>query len=260
MGGLLLTFIFITFAFFLVIFIKLQTDIYNDELSRKAHPTSLYPNIFFNEVFSICKEEDANEIDKLQKEMAALQLNRTVQNFKNNVGSISKSTRLIVQEYEKCLQRYLADFQNSEERNIAIERLKNKIELGHKTIEKEKEAFLSDNGENTVSFNFNRQNQLTDILLTGISIPVLLETLKWEVNDIEDFILALNEKPILCYIAGIFLIIFLYRILKYTKNKRSMLRGMTQTILYDKAELMLYSFECALKNIESANNKNYPSK
>lgn len=255
----MLTFIFVTFAFFLVIYIKLQTDIYNDESSRKAHPTSLYPNVFFNEVFFTCKEEDVNEIDKLQKEMVALQLNRTVENPKSNVCSISKSTRLIVQEYEKCLQKYLADFQDLEERNIAIERLKNKIELGHKIIEKEKEAFLSDNGENTVSFNFNTQNQFTDIFLTGISIPILLETLKWEVNNIEDFILALNEKPILCFIAGTFLIIFLYRILKYTKNKRSMLRGMTQTVLYDKTELMLCSFECALKNIDSVNKNNYPS-
>ncbi len=256
----MLTFIFVAFALFLLIYIKLQTDIYNNGASRKAHPTSLYPNIFFNEVFSICKEEDVNEIEKLQEDMVSLQLNRTVENSKSNVCSISKSTRLIVQEYEKCLQRYLADFQNSEEQNIAIERLKNKIELGHKTIEKEKEAFLSDNGENTVSFNFNTQNQFTDIFLTGISIPILLETLKWEVNNIEDFILALNEKPILCFIAGAFLIIVLYRILKYTKNKRSMLRCMKQTVLYDKAELMLCSFECALKNIESTNNKNCPSK
>lgn len=250
----MLIFIFTAFVLFGLIYIKLQTDIYNDASSRKAHPASLYPNIFFNEVFSICKEADINEIEKLQKEMAALQLNRTVENPKSNVCSISKSTRLIVQEYEKCLQRYLADSRDSGEQNIAIERLKNKIELGHKTIEKEKEAFLSDNGENAVSFNFNRQNQLTDILLTGISIPILLETLKWDVNDIEDFIRTLNEKPILCFIAGAFLIIFLYRILKYTKNKRSMLKGMTQAVLYDKAELMLCSFECALKNIESADS------
>lgn len=86
--------------------------------------------------------------------------------------------------------------------------------------------------------------------LTGISIPILLETLKWEVNKTGDFFLALEEKPIMCLMSGAFIIIFFYRVLKYTKNKRSMLRSKRSTNLYDKAELMLYSFECALKNIE----------
>lgn len=235
----------------LIFLIKLQIDIYNTEVSRKAHPSSLYPSIFFDEVFSLCEEKDWQIIEKLQKEIAAIQLIRTPQNHKSNISSISESVRQIEQKYEECLQNYLTNPMNSEAQNIAIIRLRNKIELCHKTIEKEKEAFLSDKGENTVSFNFNRQNQFTDIFLTGISIPILLEALKWEVNEIEDFILALKEKPIMCFITGAFLITLFYRILKYLKNKRSMLRGMNQTILYDKAELMLCSFECALKNIDN---------
>lgn len=151
----------------------------------------------------------------------------------------------------KNVWKNLTNPPNLEVQKIWIFRLKNKIELCHKTIEKEKEAFISDNGEPTVSFIFNTQNYFTDILLTGFSIPILLETLKWEVNKIEDFILALKEKPIMCFIAGFFLITLFYRILKYFKNKRSMLRGKNQTVLYYKAELLLCSFECALKNIDN---------
>lgn len=145
----------------------------------------------------------------------------------------------------------MADFQDSEERKIIIERLKHKIELGYKTIEKEKEAFISDSGENTISFNFNRQNYFTDILLTGIMIPILLETLNWNAEELNDFMGTIAEKPIMGLLINIFLVIFLYRIMKYTKNKRSMLRGMKQTVLYIKAELMLSAFECALKNIDN---------
>lgn len=242
--------ILIAFLLFLIFFIELQISVYTTKVSRKAGPSSLYPSMFFDEVFSSCEENDRLIIEKLQKEIEALQpiLNLTKQ--KNNISSISESIRRIEQKYEECLKTYLTNPVNLKAQNNVIIQLKSKIELCHKAIEKEKEAFVSDNGESTVSFNFNTQNQFTDILLTGISIPILLETLKWEVNKIEDFLPALEEKPIMCFITGAFLITFFYRVLKYTKNKRSMLRSMRQTVLYDKAELMLYAFECALKNIE----------
>lgn len=51
---------------------------------------------------------------------------------------------------------------NLKEQKIVMVRLKNKIELCHKAIEKEKEVFVSDNGEDAVSFIFNTQNQFTD--------------------------------------------------------------------------------------------------
>lgn len=244
-------FIFAILVFFGSIIIKLHIDIIKDQSSRKAYPPSLYPNFFFSEVFSSCEETNVNKIEELQREIEALQLTLTPENPNNNVRSISKSTRDIEEKYEECLQNYLAVFQDSEERKIIIERLKHKIELGYKTIEKEKEAFISDNGENTISFNFNRQNYFTDILLTGIMIPILLETLNWNAEELNDFMGTIAEKPIMGPLINIFLVIFLYRIMKYTKNKRSMLRGMKQTVLYIKAELMLSAFECALKNIEN---------
>lgn len=244
------TFVLIVFMLFLIRYIELQISVYTSKVSRKADPSSLYPSIFFDEVFSLCEEKDLLIIEKLQKEVEALQPILSLTNRKNNISSISESIRQIEQKYEECLKNYLTNPINVNAQKIAMIRLKSKLELCHKTIEKEKEAFVSNNGENTVSFNFTTQNQFTDIFLTGISIPILLETLKWEVNKIEDFLLALEEKPIMCFMTGAFLFTFFYRVLKYTKNKRSMLRGMRQTVLYDKAELMLYSFECALKNIE----------
>lgn len=237
----------LTFILFLITLIKLQIDIFNTEVSRTAHPSSLYPSIFFDEVFSSCEEKDWKIIEKLQNEILALQSRRTPQNSNGNISAISEATRQIEQKYEECLKNYLKNTSNLK----MIFQLKNKIELCHKTIEKEKSAFLSNNGETAVSFIFNTQNYFTDIFLTGFSIPILLETLKWEVNGVEDFMLALEEKPIMCIITGFFLITLFYRILKYFKNKRSMLRSMNQTVLYDKVELMLYSFECALKNIDN---------
>lgn len=248
--SLLLEVALLIFIPYIIILIKLQKDIYNTKISRKAHPTSLYPSLFFDEIFSLCKKEDQQIIERLQKEIEALQPIRTRQNPKYNISAISKAIRQIEQKYEECLRNYLTKSPDLEAQKIAIIQLKNKIELCHKTIEKEKEVFLSDNGESTVSFIFNTQNEFTDIFLTGISIPILLETLKWEVNKAEDFILALKEKPIMCFITGAFLITLFYRIFKYFKNKRSMLRSMNQTVLYDKAELMLCSFECAFKNMD----------
>lgn len=249
-------FIYAILAFFWIIIIKLIVDVINDQSTRKAYPPSLYPSSFFNEVFSSCEETDINQIEELQREIEALQLSLTPKNPCNNIRSISQSTRDIEEKYEECLQNYLADFQDLEVRKIAIERLKNKIELSYKTIEKEKDAFISDNGENTISFNFNRQNYFTDILLTGIMIPILLETLNWNAEELSDFMGTVAEKPIMGSLINIFLVILLYRIMKYTKNKRSMLRGMKQTVLYIKADLMLSAFECALKNIDNETIKN----
>lgn len=62
---------------------------------------------------------------------------------------------------------------------------------------------------------------------------------------------TIPEKPIMGSFINIFLVIFLYRIMKYTKNMRSMLKCMTQTVLYIKADLMLSAFKCALKNIDN---------
>lgn len=136
------------------IILKLQIDIINDQSSRKAYPSSLYPNFFFSEVFSSCEETDINRIKELQREIEALQLTLAPENPNSNVRSISKSTRNIEEKYEKCLQNYLADFQDSEERKTVIERLKHKLELGYKTIEKEKEAFISDNSEEALNKQF----------------------------------------------------------------------------------------------------------
>lgn len=245
------TFVLIAFMLFIILYYELRISVHNTEVSRKADPVSLYPSVFFDEIFSLCDKKDRLIIENLQKDIEALQPVRPLKNQKYNIFSISESIKRIEQKYEECLKNYLTNPMNLKTQKTVMIRLKSKLELCHKAIEKEKEAFVSDNGQNTVSFNFNTQNQFTDILLTGISIPILLETLKWEVNNIEDFLLTLEEKPIMCLITGAFLITLFYRVLKYTINKRSMLKGMRQTVLYDKAELMLYSFECALKNIEN---------
>ncbi len=225
----------------------------NSEATRKAHPASLYPNFFFEEIFSLCEEADRAEVEKLQKEIEAVSLIRNPDEVEIHVRSISKSTINIGKKYEECLQNYLNIFQTPKERTIAIMRVKNKIELGYKAITEEKSAFLSDNGSDTISFIFNAQNRFTDIFLTGIAIPMLLEVLKWEISGIEDFIAIIDQKPVMCLMMYAFLIVFLYRVQKYFSNKRSMLRGMKQTTLYNKAELMLCAFECALKNIDHTN-------
>lgn len=232
-------------SFLTVIFMWLSIRC-GDKASLKAHPASLYPSFFFDEVFSSCNEEDRAKVATLQDNVVALQHTSSTD---SPIGLVSQSIKDIEKKYEECLSSYLSNFQASEKTRRVLQ-LRNKIDLGHKVIEKEKDAFLSDNGNTVSSFLFNRQNHLTDILLTSICIPLILEILKWDVKNVNDFAITMEEKPMLLIVFVIFWIIVLYRIMKYFKNKRSMLNSMRQTVLYDKAELMLCTFECAFKDIE----------
>lgn len=232
---------------------RLKQDLFNSKLPRCSIPASFHPIFFFDEIFSLYEGKDYEEISELQDDVEALQAAKVSMRPKKPEGkvySVSQSIRKLEKKYEACLEHYLDAPKDSEARKKKITQLKNKIELGHRTIEKEKDVFLSSNGEYVRSFIFNRQNQLTDILLTGISIPIFLEALKWETKGIGNFLTTLIGHPLMCFLAIALWIVFMYRIVKYHKNKYSMLKDMSWAAEYDRAELMLCVFECALKNVE----------
>lgn len=247
---LVVTFILITGAGAISAICRFKQEISATKIPRFSNPTSFYPSSFFEEIFV---KKDYAEINKLQKETEAFQTvatSKRPEKRKDEVYSISLSIRKLEQKYEACLERYLNASHDLDERKIKETQLKSKIELERRTIEKEKDVFLSYTGEYIRSFNFTRQNQGSDIFLTGISIPILLEILKWDINGVEDFLAILVEKPLMCLMIIAFWIILLHRIIKYHKNKRSMLEDMGRASEYDRVELMLYAFECALKNID----------
>lgn len=70
------TFALIAFMLFLIFYIELKISTYSTETVRKTEPSSLYPSLFFDEVFSLCKKEELLIIENVQK-------NRSISAFSN---------------------------------------------------------------------------------------------------------------------------------------------------------------------------------
>lgn len=133
-------------------------------------------------------------------------------------------------------------------RLLEIKKIQNRIALCHKAIICEKESFLTDNGDKTTDFIFNRQNDFTNLMLTGVTIPMLIGAVDLGASSIEELTRSFLTNPVLLGCFSIILILGSYRLYKYSRNKRSMLRSMGNSIKYTKAELILCIFENAVEN------------
>ena len=214
------------FAFMMIRAKVVDFGIKNEKLtSRKANPQSLYPSVFFD-----LKDEVAMA---LENKIAA---QATVHSEAG--GSIATTVKEIISAYKKCVDPQ------------KLPEIKRKVTLCKKTIESEKQSFLIDNGEETADFNLNRQNQLSDYVLTGITIPVVMSAISIDAQDISTLITTLRNNFVFMFFLSLFLYIFSFRVYKYYHNKRSMMRSNATAILYNKAELMLCCFETALAEIE----------
>lgn len=194
----------------------------------KADPRSFYPSYYFN-----LDSEKIKETESCVEASAVITRERSA-------NSIAKS----VDELVKCYAEVIKDNE--------IKELKEKIALCHKAIKLEKESFLTDSGPDAAKFTMNRQNMLTDYLLTGIMIPMILGAINIDAESIADFCKAVGNRPILLFAFLAFLLVFSYRVFKYFWNKYSMLNDTKRTILYNKAELMLCAFETAVERRESS--------
>lgn len=188
----------------------------------KANPRSFYPSIYFG-----LNSKGIEEVERLVEA-------ETVITRENGKTSIAKSVDKLVELYSEAIEIE------------KIKWLKEKISLCHKAIKLERENFLTDNGPAAAEFTMNRQNVLTNYILTGITIPMLIGAINVEASSIDEFVQAVAVKPILLLTFEVFLVVFSYRVYKYHWNKRSKLNDTKRVILYNKAELMLCAFETAV--------------
>ena len=214
-------------GFFALFARKVDIDIKREVLTtQKANPKSLYPSEFFG----ILSDDVIVMERRVVSELSVLQV--------DNNTSISESAVKLVELYENAIKDrdYLE--------------LKSQIRLCRNLISIEKENYVTDNGPNSIDFIMNRQNVLTNYILTGLIIPILLSAINIEASSVKEFILDIWNKPFLIVVICIFLIVLSYRLFKYYKNKRSMLRSQRQILLYNKAEIMLNAFEIACDKLE----------
>lgn len=100
-----------------------------------------------------------------------------------------------------------------------------------------------DYGQDSAKFVLNRQNKFTDVVLISIGVPLLMEVLRENINSIGDVWDVLSGNMFV--LTSAFVMVLAYRIMKYEKNKLSMIRTNTRLALYHKMEILLDVFECA---------------
>lgn len=232
-----LFYIFLLSAFVMFILaIVLGLGILRESSPRTAGIELLYPSVFFAEVF-----KKTEIVGSLEQKVIAIQKHTEGD---DGFEPIVESIRELRGVYRDSIKEWLGGNQSSNRIDI----LKSDISLSRKILIEEKDSFLETNGNAATSFIFNRQNYLTDVILTGMGVPLLMEILKKNIDSMGDvWGILWNDIPIL---ASGFIMVFVYRVMKYQKNKLSMIRTSTRVAMYQKVGLLLDIFEVALNDTE----------
>ena len=202
----------------------------NEYSPRMAGVELLYPSSFFK-----CLAGNG-DIKKLEAHVVVLQKYcQSDEGFKpiaNAVKDLKRVYGLTISEF--CMS----------DSKTSSESIKSDIVLLKNIIAEERDSFIVTNGSSAESFILNRQNKFTDILLTGIGVPILIEVIKSNIASMADiwYVLWGDLRILTC----IFLAVLAYRIMKYYKNKLSIIRSSTRIVLYQKVGLLVDIFEHAL--------------
>ncbi len=215
---------------------RYETDIKKERNTvLKAHPTSLYPSIFFG----------------LSSENAlGIELRVSAQTFPNEDRKLKAKgvTKIAIADSLKELTEAYRDSIQKENKDY-----KKLVLLLKKTIESEKATFLVDNGREMGNFAMERQNKLTDYLLTSILIPLIINFINVNPTSLSDILMNIRNNSVIQVAVYAFVIVFSYRVWKYFRNKRSMLRCNGMVMHYNKVALMLSCFEIAVDSEDKAN-------
>lgn len=229
---------------FLIAF-GIQIHVRNEVAPRVSGIQQLIPSKYFDGVFKNGDETKAI-IHKLEDGIIALQKTTQREDRYKPIGDCIKE---LSQSYQLIIYKCIVD-NNDSIGDVNTERLfesvKRNILLLRRTLKEETEGFLSTNGPDSAEFVMNRQNKFTDVVLVGIGVPLLIEILKNNNNSIWDVWSILSGE--LCVLTSILVMVLSYRIMKYEKNKLSMVRTNTRRALYHKAGLLLDIFENALES------------
>ncbi len=237
----------IAFVIFTIVYaIRIDYDIKHSELSnRSASYKSLYPSTFFD-----LKDDEIHTLeDKIVGSCAIKSPDYeyyTRDGEKNRISSSKEEVKSIKQQ--EIIAGYvqkITDLYRNAIKNRNLDLCEKTAILCRKTIAVEKNAFLVDNGDYARNFNFTIQNEITNLVLTGITIPTILSLLH-NPDETRNMIDVITSNRALQVYIFTFVVVAAYRILKYYHNKKSMLSCFHVEKGYDKAELLLDCFEAAL--------------
>lgn len=223
-----------------------QKEIRNILVHYETAREMLYPERHFEYILK-------TEEDKIDLRAVTLRNDITKKHRLKPKEELKTSTAIKIQElkgiYIECIKRYINSVSNERDKKTEFRKIQNQIDLLRDMIKKERDSFLIDNGDSTVSFIFNRQNLSTDLFLTGLAIPMLLNVFEGQPSSIYDMLTILFSNEVNCLFTCVFLWVLSYRIMKYAKNKKSMINSNQDVIAFNKADLVLTTFENALHEV-----------
>ncbi len=222
--------------------ISLSYKIRKLPINKTLEPITVYPDKYFNYVFDNVEREISLRIIELQNKVVC-----SADHFSSDIPSpsIAISIQELEKEYANCISYYLNQFHDSSALKQEISMMKNRIQLLKDIVQSERNGFLVNNGNDTIDFNFNRQNYFTDIFLTGLAIPMLIKILDTCPHHLGATIVGNN---IIFTLLCAFMILLFYRLFKYYKNKSSMRTSHTSVVMFYKLDLLISIFETAFAN------------
>lgn len=240
-------------AFLLTNMILIYIRTLKMKFPRKAGHELLYPDQFFNYIF---KDADATNLIELRQGIVA---DFTVQEENNNAKSIVECIKELEIEYARYISQYFDNIKDVDTRRMESNNIKRQIVLLRKIISNEKDSFQTDNGNEIVNFNFNRQNYVTDLFLTIMAIPLFMEVILSQASSLEDLIGIIYNSDIFYLFFCLLVCISCYRLKKYFRNKYSMLTSVVHLVKYNKVQLTVDIFESAFNAVVSKDNNGIQS-
>ena len=210
---------------FLIFAVKYCCDAIKEPEPQLAGNAYLRPAQYF---------EMGSEVEKLEDAVYAM---HSLLVPENNEQDIVPSLYRLKEEYKK----FFTDKEGNKRKAIQW------VNTAKKIVVEERTSFLTTNGAAVSTFTLDRQNKLTDVILISIAVPILVDAVKKKSS--EEVIAGVSKEGFIQSMFSVFIIILAYRIMKYMKNKRSMLRSNRRLVIYQKTELLLDVFIDALEEI-----------
>lgn len=209
---------------------------------RKASASSLTPSFFFADMLTITSESVIESEYNVISECS-------INNQTSEHLEISIASRNLMKDYIMWLQQNL---KNSKKRDEIISKLSRRINVCKDAIKYEREAMTAESGSKQSDFVFTKQNVFSDLLLTSMLLPVVMEAIKS--NEVSNLSCVWIENQSFRCFSTAFVVVLFYKVVKYYQNKRSMLRDNHRIALYYKSDFLLSIFEQSLYEYCELNN------